>query len=207
MHLVFSTSLENRKKFFARTGVNPEKAVKMELIHGNRVVAVSPKDSGKRIRECDGLVTNSPGLPLALPVADCLPIAFFDPVTKSIGLAHAGWRGLQKEIIKNTVLLLQKDFGVEPTYLEVLIGAHICPMHYEVKDDVLGKLKNYSEAINKKDGKEFLDLGKVAQMQLLNLGVKKENIETDGRCTFENEIFFSYRRNHTSGRNLYILSM
>lgn len=38
----------------------------------------------------DGIVTNQPGVVIAAPGADCMPLLFADPVGKVIGVAHAG---------------------------------------------------------------------------------------------------------------------
>ncbi len=40
----------------------------------------------------DAMVTNQSGVVLAAPGADCMPILFADPVSKVIGVAHAGRR-------------------------------------------------------------------------------------------------------------------
>lgn len=38
----------------------------------------------------DAMLTNQTGVVLAAPGADCMPILFADPVSKVIGVAHAG---------------------------------------------------------------------------------------------------------------------
>ena len=45
--------------------------------------------------------------------------------------------------------------------------------------------KNNPVPDEKKDGKIYLDIKKIAQLQLLELGIKKENIEISPECTFE----------------------
>jgi YfiH family protein len=181
--------------------------VSMQQVHGNNVVLVDRKNIGQEIPRCDGLITNDPKVTLGIKTADCLPIFIVDKKTKSIGLVHAGWRGLYKGIIGKAIFLMDKKFGVRPEDLQVFIGAHICPRHYEVKDDVSGKFEDYTGAVIKKGEKKYLDLGKVAEIQLIKVGINKKNIKADSRCTFENKVFFSYRRNHTKERNFYTLSL
>ena len=41
----------------------------------------------------DGLITNAPGVLLAVKVADCLPVIVADRKRKAVGIFHAGWRG------------------------------------------------------------------------------------------------------------------
>ncbi len=177
-------------------------AVEMRQVHGNKIVFVTKKDIGKAV-ECDGLITNDPEVTLAVKASDCLPIFFNDPITNSIGVVHAGWRGLENGIIKNAV----RRFGsLSAGRLIVYIGPHICQKHYEVKTDVSGKFQKYKNAIRKVRSKEFLDLAEVAVRQLIESGVKKENITIDRTCTFEDRNFYSYRRGDKNERNIFLLT-
>jgi len=177
----------------------------MEQVHGSQVVRVSKKDDGKIIPNCDALITNDPAVKLCVRVADCLPIFVSDPTSNVKAVIHTGWRGLSKGIIKSAIKKMENQWKVENDKLRIFIGPHICQKHYEIKSDVVEKFKKYPKAIIQKDGKIFLDLAKVAKLQLLLLGIKKENIKIDKRCTFEDPKLFSYRRNKTKERNLFTL--
>jgi hypothetical protein len=182
------------------------KIVSMQQVHGNTVVLVGRNDAGKTVPECDALITSDPTVTLCVRVADCLPVSVIDKKGRGIGLIHAGWRGLEKKIIVKSIRMMSQEFGTNNEELEIAIGPHICADHYEVKDDVSEKFTNYPKAIIKKDGKEFLNLAKVAKLQLLSLGISKENIFIDSRCTFEDLSLHSYRRNKTANRNMVTLS-
>ena len=108
----------------------------MEQVHSNNVVRVSKTDDRKIIKNCDALISNNPKMVLYVRVADCLPILISDKKSQSFGIIHAGWRGLQKQIISNTICKMVKEFSSDPENLEVTIGPHICQKHYEIKDDV-----------------------------------------------------------------------
>lgn len=179
----------------------------MQQIHGSNVVRVFNKDDGKIIKNCDALISNDPKTTLFVRVADCLPISLIDKKTRSFGLIHAGWRGLEKKIIEKTVQLMIKEFLINPKDLKATIGSHICQKHYEVGRDVSSKFEKYLNAIMQKDGKEFLDLAKIAELQLINKGVKKENIKISKTCTFEDLSLPSFRRNKTSERILIKLNI
>lgn len=186
--------------------------VKMEQVHGNKVVLVSAKHLGKTIKECDGLVTNSSDVTLRISVADCLPIFLSDNINNSIGLVHAGWRGLDNKIIEKTITLMNKKLKVKKENLNVYIGPHICQKHYEIKADVSAKFSAYPKAVTFKDTvfkgrRTFLDLGQVAKQQLKSLGVSVQNIKIDKECTFENKKLKSYRRGDKLGRNIYLFKL
>ncbi len=190
-----------------RTILSKKNEVDMVQTHGSRVVVVSKKDIGKSIENCDGLLTNDPETVLKISVADCIPLALFDPVTNSIGLIHAGWRGLDGKIIKNAIDLMIKNFSVKPQNLRAEIGPHICQKHYEIKSDVAERFLDYPDAIKKENGKIFLDLAEVAKEQLIKSGVNKNKISIDFRCTFEDLSLSSFRRGDMKKRVHYLLKV
>lgn len=172
----------------------------MQQVHGNYVVRVDKDDDGKTIKDCDSLISNDPDVTLSVRVADCLPISVIDPISHSFGLIHAGWRGLDKKIIEKTIRLMAKEFSSDPKDLEITIGPHICQKHYEVKSDVSSKFTKFPTAILQKDDKKFVDLAKIAELQLVESGIKKENIRIDKTCTFEDLSLPSFRRGKISER-------
>lgn len=188
--------LKNRKKFLNKLGVEINKTVSAGLVHGNNIKIVSKKDWGQRIIGADGLLTSDKNLFLSITVADCLPIFLYDPENQVIGLIHGGWRSLAKNILALTIKKLTDNFDSLPQNILVGIGPGLGICHFEVKDDVLDKFKSFSsETFIKKGEKTFLDLKKVAEVQLFNLGLKKENIEINPECTYCLPVkYFSYRR-------------
>ena len=181
--------------------------VKMQQVHGDNVVLVGPKDDGKIIKNCDGLITNMQGLSLSITVADCLSLFLYSPTTNSIGVIHAGWRGLSKEIIKKGIEQMKRELKAKPGKLMVYVGPHICQKHYEVKKDVADKFSNYPKALKKVKGKIYLSLEEVAKEQLIEAGVPKANIQFDERCTYEDKSLASFRREGTKKGTNYVFSI
>ena len=172
----------------------------MEQVHGNNIVRVDKKDEGKTIKNCDALISNDAEVTLSVRVADCLPISIIDKKSLSFGLIHAGWRGLANGVINNTLKKMQLELKIVNCKLKIYIGPHICQNHYEVKNDVSGQFTKYPGSILEKEGKEYLDLAKIAELQLVEAGVKKKNIKIDKTCTFEDLSLPSFRRDKTSER-------
>ncbi len=188
----------NKEKFLARFSINPKYVISAGLTHGNNVKKVSKYDLGKVIENTDSIITNERKVFLSITTADCLSVFLYDPKKNAIGLIHAGWRGLVKNIIGKTIKQLEVDFRSHARDLIVGVGPGIGVCHFEVKKDVERNFGKYKEAIEKKDGKIFIDLKKVALMQLLKEGLKKVNIDINLDCTYhEVEKYFSYRRNRT----------
>ena len=71
-----------------------------EQYHSNKCLVATASNPYPK---CDALVTSDKSLILGITTADCLPIIFYDPKNQVIGIAHAGWKGLVKGVIQNTV--------------------------------------------------------------------------------------------------------
>lgn len=184
----------NRENYFVKNNIDPKNVVSAEIVHGNKISIVSKAEGGKIIAGADGLIAQSKNIYLSVTSADCLPIFLFEPEKEIIGMIHAGWRSLEKGIASNAVEKIIK-LGGRPENILVAIGPAICQKHYEVGLEVAEKFKKYPEAIKKEGGKTYLDIKKIAQLQLLELGLQKKNIEISPECTFElPKKYFSARR-------------
>lgn len=187
---------ENRKRFLNKLGVDSNSLVSANLIHANTIQTVATSNTGKTIAKTDGLIADNKNLFLSITVADCLPIFLYDFEKEIVGLIHGGWRSLAKDILPLAIRKLTNDFNSKPENILAGIGPGISQCHYEVKEDILTKFKSFpSNIFIKRNGKTFLDLKKVAELQLLNCGVKKKNIEVNPECTYcLSNKYFSYRR-------------
>lgn len=172
--------------------------------HGSRVVRVDGSSAhygfpGEPQIPCDGLVTNDPSVILVTSHADCGAVFLFDPATRSVGLCHAGWRGTMARIGAEAVRKMTEEFGAEPGGIIAGIGPCICGACFEV-DEALGvafrKEFAYTPvATDFAGGKARVDLQTAMAVQLLDAGVRPENMYLSDVCTFEDrEHLFSYRR-------------
>ncbi len=80
----------------------------------------------------DGLVTNTPGIVLAIYVADCGPIWLADPKTGAIGLLHSGKKGTEGNILQVGLETMAREFGSKASDVVVALGPCIRPPHYEI---------------------------------------------------------------------------
>lgn len=188
-----ATSLKNRKRFFNNRGVDMDRVVAAGLRHSAKIMTVGESDRGKIIIETDGLVTVSKGIFLSVTGADCIPLYLFD-ASGVVGIAHAGWRGIDMGIIPNIISAMIENGAKRETVL-IGIGPGIQKCHFEIKDDVLEYFEPYPDALIKRDEKMFVDLPAVIARQLNSLGISPEQIDFSDQCTYclEQE-YFSYRR-------------
>jgi polyphenol oxidase len=84
----------------------------------------------------DGLITNIPGLLLAIKTADCVPVLVADVKRRVIGAFHAGWRGTAARIVEKGVGEMRRQFGSVPRDLRAAIGPSIRRCCYQVGPEV-----------------------------------------------------------------------
>lgn len=171
-------------------------------VHGTEALVVDrtliPTD--RFVGGWDALVTDQPGIMVAVRTADCVPILMHDPQCRVVAAVHAGWRGALAGIVPKTLALLESRFGSHPEHIRVSIGPSAGACCYEVDEPVLDRLRRGFPDWNKvvrerRNGKAHLDLKALVKEQAQAHGVDPKSISTVNLCTIcRSELFFSYRR-------------
>jgi len=171
----------------------------------------------------DGMVTDTPGLLLAVKNADCLPVILADRKRRAVGVFHAGWRGTVKRIVEKGVGEMRRHFKSDPRSLVAAIGPGVQACCYEVGEEVRTRFESqfaYAASLFRevKDSdpvrekypllfltarapghgelpvRLFLDLVEANRRQLLDAGLLAKNIDTAAPCTScHTELLFSFR--------------
>lgn len=186
--------------------VEEDKVYTVNQVHGTcveTIIDLDIEDISKKQR--DGLITNEKGIVLVTYHADCVPIYFYDKIKKVIGIAHSGWKGTLNNISKKMIDVFEHDFDSNLDDIVVAIGPSIGLCCYEIGHDVeflfKEKFSNEDNIILYKDETIYLDLWKVNKSNLLNRGIKDENIMESNFCTSCNtDILYSYRKENTRDR-------
>jgi polyphenol oxidase len=178
----------------------------------------------------DGIVTDTPGLMVAVQAADCFPIILVDRKRRAVGVLHAGWRGTVKHIVEKGVGEMRRYFDCEPRNIVAAIGPGVQACCYDVGEEVRTKFRSQfsyadslfrevkeSDPVREKypllfltarapghselPVKLFLDLKEANRRQLLDAGVSAKNIDATSPCTAcHRELLFSYRAEGVTGR-------
>jgi YfiH family protein len=191
---------ENNRRMLRVFGMTPERATTAWLVHGRVVAVMTHADAGTYRQGCDAVITRERGLALTMRFADCVPIVFFDPVQRAIGLAHAGWRGVAEQVIAATLAALRDNFGSNPHDIWAGIGPCIGVERYRVGQEVIDLIAPACPprapiVQRRPDGSLHLDLNAAVTSQLQACGV--ENIEDSALCTASNTAeWFSHRAEH-----------
>ena len=163
---------ESRKYICANAGIADNNISLCRQVHGTNIAIVDKNNYGMEFQDCDGLITAVPGAPIAVYSADCLPIFIYDPVLNIAGIIHAGARGTKAGILKYAVYKFIKTCNSLPENMHIAFGPCICSKCYPY--DLIGENTN----------------------QLRSCGINTDHIMTGNICTYEDNRFFSYRRNN-----------
>lgn len=197
-------NVQGNRSLLARAfGTKVEKLVMVTQCHGTDILVIDEANADyahfQRL-QCDGIVTNQPGVMIAVGVADCLPLLLLDPVQKVAAALHAGWKGTAANIAAKGVETLVKLFGSDPDVILAALGPAIRSCCYEVDEPVRkafveNGLEWNSYAVANGSNKWRLDLSAINRDQLLAAGIPAENIESAPHCvSCQHDSFFSYRR-------------
>ena len=202
--------VENFKLFGEAVGIPIENMVYAHQVHSANVLCVSGRHKGMGIicerdySNTDGLITDEPGVCLVTSHADCVPLYFVDTVKRVIALSHAGWKGTVGNICRNTVNAMKERYGTNPVDITACIGTSICGNCYEVGNDVADEFKQLFSAekadrilqpVQNKDDKYLLDLVEANKIQMIDSGIRYDQICMPDLCTSCNTSWLhSHRR-------------
>ena len=196
---------ENVRLFCAAIGGDYDGLVKTRQVHGNHIQPVTAADKGMdpippAPWETDGLITDEPGLCLAVFCADCVPVLLYDPVRRCIAAVHSGWRGTASAIARRAAEKMITDYDCRPDSILVAIGPSIGRCCFETLADVpdemtaaLGALAApYIETLP--NGKFHVDLRGIIRSTLLRAGLEEDHISVSDHCTVcRPDLYWSHR--------------
>ena len=163
--------------------------------------------------DTDGLILTNKEQAIYLNFADCTPVIIYDPIKQIGAVSHAGWRGTAGNIASKTVEKMVNEFGSNTETLKCAIGPAISFCCYNVGEEVLQKMKetvkNFDGLSEIRQGNIYINLKGINKQQLVEAGVKPENIDVCPYCTVcNNDLFFSYRNeNATTNRHSAVIKL
>ena len=195
--------LENRELLLSHYNL-PSKPVWINQTHSNMSVDA---DSISSIVDADASYSKKIGTVCGILTADCLPVFVTNKDGTTVGIAHAGWRGLVDGVIESLI----ESFDCNGKDLVVHLGPAISQLFFEVGDEVkaqyLSKNKNFENCFTYVNNKYYLNLYEAARVVLKSFGVS--SISGGNRCTYkDSDQYFSYRRDgECSGRMAHLIWM
>ena len=193
----------------AENGLDSQPAAFLKQVHGASVIHAS---SGGLAGNADAILTVTPGLPIAVFSADCVPLLLYDPDGRRLAAAHAGWRGTVQSVTRAAVEALVAAGGRPESFLAA-VGPSIGPCCYEVDKPVIARLDaafpgRWGAWVRSVGvGKWMLDLWAANEDQLRSAGIRSDKVDNPRLCTgCRTDLFYSYRRGH-NGRLISIAAL
>jgi len=188
----------NRKRLAAAIGLDEDRVIWMNQVHGDRVTVVDgPRDAP--VDDTDAMVTTTPRLALAVVTADCVPVLLADARAGVVGAIHAGRVGAQRGVVARAVEAML-EAGALAEDVSALLGPAVSGPNYEVPDAMAAEVEAAlpGSRTTSVRGTAALDLRAGIAHQLRDLGI--EAIDSDPRCTVADRTLFSHRRDGPTGR-------
>ena len=163
----------------AEHGLGAEPAAFLKQVHGAQVLRAT---GGGCAGKADVLMTDRPGLPIAVFSADCVPLLIYDPDGRRLAVVHAGWRGTAQSAARAAVLALV-EAGGRPEGFLAAVGPSIGPCCRGVDKPVIARPRRGLPGVRlgQVDGPEgvMLDLW-AANSQLRAQGSRRQDRQRHG---------------------------
>ena len=191
-------------------GIEDKNLILPRQTHGNKVICIDNEfaeqpheEQARLLYGMDAIITDLPQTCIGVSTADCIPILLYDDTQRVVAAVHAGWRGTVANIAKECITAMCNRYGCTAADIKAIIAPGISIDAFEVGDEVYD---NFAEAgfpmtkIAKRypaaQGEKWhIDLWEANRLQLIDTGIKEENITVTGICTYtRHEEFFSARR-------------
>ena len=196
----------NKKALCGLLRIHPDRLVFPHQIHGDVVRMVdsqwldslSPAEKRCNLEGVDAVMTNLSGVCVGVSTADCIPVLIYDEVHHACCAVHAGWRGTVKRITRKAVEAMVMAYGSNPVQLKAVIGPGISLRRFEVGDEVFEQFVEAGfdmDLVARRYDKWHIDLWEANRLLLMSTGMREENVQVTGICTYDRvEEFFSARR-------------
>lgn len=197
--------------FGVRGMPEPAGCVRPRQVHGTHVVVARPEAAPE---EADAIVSDVPGLPVAVVTADCVPLLLAERDGTHVAAVHAGWRGLAAGVVEAAVAALCTR-GAQAARLRAVVGPHIEACCYEVDAPVVAAMRaRFGEHTDaalapSRPGHHRLALGALVAEACRRAGLAPDAVAfVPGACTRCDAVrFHSYRRDgRGAGRLLHFVA-
>lgn len=185
---------ENRRRI--REHLGAEALVSVWQVHSPDAVSVVGPWEAERPK-ADAMVTDRPGVAIAVLTADCTPVLFSDLEAGVVGAAHAGWKGALGGVLEATLARME-ELGADRSRVQAGVGPVISQRAYEVGPEFVERFldedRDWARFFAGGQGdRSMFDLPGFCLMRLRAAGVG--GAEWTGHCTYSDDRrFYSYRR-------------
>ena len=208
----YSAVAMNRKRIIMKLGMKP--LIFLNQVHEDKIKVIEKDDPqfllafepGKESYTADAVITDMKGVFLVIQVADCQSVILVDPKKEVVANIHSGWRGSIKNILGRCVTQMKEAFGCNPSDIMAGISPSLgpcCAEFVNYREEIPKDLWHY-----KQNDRDYFNFWEMSENQLVESGVKEQNIENMNICTKCNtKEFYSYRAEKKTGRFASVIAL
>ena len=196
----------NRTAFCERCGISYGDVVFQRIIYDETqaydiIVRVDALQTCRHIDEvhADALITQSSGVGLLLPVADCVATVLYDPKTEQLALAHLGRHSTIARLMEKTIEAMV-DGGALRSDIIIWMAPSIDKTDYKMAYFDQRNDPYWQEYAIQKDDGIYLDLQGYNAAAAVRRGVLASNIHRSPVNTARDNNYFSHANGDTTGR-------
>lgn len=196
----------NRTRFCDAIGISYGNVVYQRIIYGesqtyDRIVDVDDGDTCRYVDEvhADALMTETPGVGLMLPVADCVATVLYDPRTKRLALAHLGRHSTVANLMTKVIshFISKKS---NPADIIVWMAPSIKRDNYTLEYFDQADDPDWQEHVDITTTSCRIDMQGYNRMQAIAAGVLPEHINESPVDTAVHDEYFSHSHGDVTGR-------
>jgi len=191
----------NRVALMTELGL--EAVAELKQVHGDRLLfepgtEVLLRTDAAPSTEGDGLAVSRPGLGLLIKTADCQPLFFAHESGRAVAALHVGWRGNRADFPAGALRAFCARYMCTPAEVLAVRGPSLGPAAAEFVHFYREWGEVYAPWFDFR--RRTMDLWRLTRYQLEEAGMAPERIFSLDLCTASLPQFFSYRRDHITGR-------
>ncbi len=197
--------LENRRRLCQAAGMDLLRLTVPAQDGSNHVTVVGRAEQGSgagssrtALAHSSAVMTDIPGIPLMVCIADSVPVIIWDPRRRACAVIHAGCASTLGQVAVKTVLAMTFVYGTQPGDLMAFIGPSVSAPFLEISEQTARMAEKMGDAYRtcvQRGLKRTLDLRQIQYRQLRQAGLCAQRVFVSPSCVFSDAArFFSYRR-------------
>lgn len=204
----------NRRRFCDKSGVLYDNVVYQIISYDqgqtfDNIVSVAEFDKVKHNNEgifADALYTESTGVGLFLPVADCIATVIYDPKRRALILAHLGRHSTVAQLMSQAVQYFVER-GSQEKDLQIWMSPSITQKNYRMDYFDHTNDTNWRNFCRQTADGIYLDMQGFNHSLAIQAGVPAENIFISPIDTADNPNYFSHSSGDIGGRFVVVACM
>ena len=206
--------LENRRRFCDQIGITYDEVVYHVISYDqaqtfDTIAEVTETDTVKCNSEgifADALYTETAGVGLFLPVADCIATAIYDPKRRALMLAHLGRHSTVAQLMSQAVQYFV-ECGSQAKDLQIWMSPSITQKNYRMDYFDHTNDTNWHNFCRQTADGIYLDMQGFNRSLAVQAGVPADNIFISPIDTADDLHYFSHSSGDTAGRIAAVVMM